>query len=109
MGFLKGLLSAVDGVSASGEDSGPSAFARAEAALDKAIQQRNAAASGNTAAMPASSTARLLADMPAIERRQGEGVRPDGLPDRRSGLDRRNGAERRGSSKEFGRRSQRPD
>lgn len=98
MGILKGLLSSDSQETFESEDMQSSAFASAEAALDRAIKELHAAAPGSetlgTGGKPVSSG----------DRRQGDGVRPDGLPERRSGAERRTGSDRRGPGVEFGRR-----
>lgn len=93
MGIIKGFLTGE--TPEVPEDVGtPGAFAGAEAAVDRAIMELKAFVPGEQAP---DARGRNSGD-----RRQGIGVRPDGLPDRRSGVDRRTGSDRRGV--EFGRR-----
>lgn len=96
MGILKGLLGADADKDLLDDVEVTQAFAAAEAAVDRAIEQR----------MAASAVANSIDTLPrsSEDRRKGDGVRPDGLPDRRSGQDRRTGFDRRSSQVEFGRR-----
>jgi hypothetical protein len=106
MGILKGILGSNDEEALDGLEALDSPFSKVEAALDRAIQQRQTANASSDPKAPALQDTRSH-DWPGGDRRQANGDRPDGLPDRRSGADRRSGGDRRSSLKEFGRR--RPD
>lgn len=96
MGILKGLLSSDGAGNVEDDVSGSTSFAGAEAALDRAIQEMKSVSSTGSATDVAASRS-------SADRRQADGPRPEGLPDRRSGQERRIGGERRGAV-EFGRR-----
>ena len=97
MGLLKGILGNTEKANQMDDLASQSAFAAAEAAMDRAIQERQAATIGEQAPSGDPSAEPLMER--GEDRRKGDGVRPGGLPDRRSGQDRR-------APKAFGRRGQ---
>ncbi len=92
MGLLKGILGKTEKADQIDDSASQSAFAAAEAAVDRAIKERQAAEAGEQAPAEAPSSETLVErgeDRRKAVRRQGEAGRPGGLPERRSGQDRR--------------------